>query len=146
MLYQYYHNNICKHNSTVESSIVFPRRTTCTFRFTSSEHLLTSYCYNVRHKPSVVIIFQRNGSFFFISGSQFHIGRPRETNDQCIHWPVVGGWRQKEIPNTAGLYTGANMCICTNHILAMTCDFQQCGILTIVDSHDPVHNHFKLRT
>ena len=43
MLYHYYHDNICKHNSTVESSIAFTVRSTCTFRFTSSEHLLTSY-------------------------------------------------------------------------------------------------------
>ena len=27
----------------------------------------------------------------------------------------------------------------------MTCDFQQCGILTSVDSYEPVQHHFKLR-
>ena len=29
--------------------------------------------------------------------------------------------------------------------LAMTCDFQQCGVLTIVDSDEPVQPPFKLR-
>ena len=28
----------------------------------------------------------------------------------------------------------------------MTCDFQQCGILTSVDSDEPVQPPFKLRT
>ena len=32
-----------------------------------------------------------------------------------------------------------------NIIRAATCDFQQCGILTSVDSCDPVLPHFKLR-
>ena len=30
--------------------------------------------------------------------------------------------------------------------LAVTCGFQQCGILTSVDSDEPVQPHFKLRT
>ena len=30
-------------------------------------------------------------------------------------------------------------------ILAMACDFQQCGILTSVDSDEPVEPTFKLR-
>ena len=30
-------------------------------------------------------------------------------------------------------------------ILAVTCDFQQCGILTSVDSDNPVQRPFKLR-
>ena len=29
---------------------------------------------------------------------------------------------------------------------AVTCDFQQYGILTSVDSHQPVHHSFKLRS
>ena len=33
-----------------------------------------------------------------------------------------------------------------NHIRAVTCDFQQCGILTSVDSDKPVQPPFKLRT
>ena len=32
-----------------------------------------------------------------------------------------------------------------NHILAVTCDFQQCGILTSVDSDESVQPPFKLR-
>ena len=33
----------------------------------------------------------------------------------------------------------------TNTIWAMTCDFQQCGILTSVDSDEPMHPPVKLR-
>ena len=29
----------------------------------------------------------------------------------------------------------------SENILAMTCDFQQCGILTSVDSDEPVHTN-----
>ena len=32
-----------------------------------------------------------------------------------------------------------------NNIIAVTCDFQQCGILTSVDSDEPVQPPFKLR-
>ena len=32
-----------------------------------------------------------------------------------------------------------------NHKCAMTCNFQQCGILTSVDSYEPVQPPFKLR-
>ena len=32
-----------------------------------------------------------------------------------------------------------------NHIWAMTCDFQQCGVLTNVDSDEPVKPPFRLR-
>ena len=31
------------------------------------------------------------------------------------------------------------------HILAATCDFQQCGILTCLDSEEPVQPPLKLR-
>ena len=31
------------------------------------------------------------------------------------------------------------------HILAVTCDFQKCGILTCIDSDEPVQPPFKLR-
>ena len=31
------------------------------------------------------------------------------------------------------------------HICAVTCDFQQCGVLTSVDSAEPVQPPFKLR-
>ena len=33
----------------------------------------------------------------------------------------------------------------TKDILASACDFQQCGILTCVDSDEPLQSHFKLR-
>ena len=31
------------------------------------------------------------------------------------------------------------------YLLAMTCDFQQCGVLASVDSEEPVQPPFKLR-
>ena len=40
------------------------------------------------------------------------------------------------------------ICYCTvpfNYIWAVTCDFQQCGILTNVDTDEPAHPPFKLR-
>ena len=36
--------------------------------------------------------------------------------------------------------------MCTDNIWAVTCDFQQCGILTSVDSDEPVQPPFKLRS
>ena len=35
--------------------------------------------------------------------------------------------------------------LCTNNILALACDLQQCGILTCADSDEPVQLPFKLR-
>ena len=44
------------------------------------------------------------------------------------------------------LGTGEVQSSLLKYIEAMTCDFQQCGILTSVDSDEPVQPHFKLRS
>ena len=44
------------------------------------------------------------------------------------------------------IYIGENLYFDSNYKLAATCDFQQCGILTSVDSEEPVQPPLSLET
>ena len=54
-------------------------------------------------------------------------------------------WQMDQSHNGIVMTCWARNYISRNNIWAVTCDFQQCGILTSMDSDDPVQPPFKLR-
>ena len=61
-------------------------------------------------------------------------------NDSLLHFLREGDGRNMKFPEMVDM--AAQVCYC---IWASACDFQQCGILTSVDSDEPVQPPFKLR-
>ena len=61
-------------------------------------------------------------------------------NDSLLHFLREGDGRNMKFPEMVDM--AAQVCYCG---LASACDFQQCGILTSVDSDEPVQPPFKLR-
>ena len=54
-------------------------------------------------------------------------------------------WTASSYPHCKCLETTTQCDRCLNLNLGVTCDFQQCGNLTSVDSDEPVQPPFKLR-
>ena len=59
-----------------------------------------------------------------------------ETLKKCVR--IKSRFKLKESVQPCRNYIPVSTC-------ATTCDFQQCGVLTSVDSDEPVHPPFKLR-